>query len=159
MSVLISGAGVAGPTLAYWLSVYGLKSTLIERASQLRTGGYAIDFWGLGFDIAERMGMLPDLERDGYNIKELRIANAKGQQIGGFDVDIIRRAARGRYGTIPRTDLAKNIYRQIEGRCETIFGDSIAGIQQDADGVNVTFEEHRAAVLTSSLALTVSTLL
>ena len=140
MSVLISGAGIAGPTLAYWLSVYGVKSTLIERAPQLRTGGYALDFWGLGFDIAERMGILPDLKRDGYNIKELRIVNAKGQRIGGFNVDIFRRAARGRYVTIPRTDLAKNIYRQIEDRCETIFGDSIAGIQQDAHGVDVTFE-------------------
>ena len=145
MSVLISGAGIAGPTLAYWLSVYGVKSTLIERAPQLRTGGYAIDFWGLGFDIAERMGILPDLKRDGYNIKELRIVNAKGQRIGGFNVDIFRQATYDRYVTIPRTDLAKNIYRAIEGRCETIFGDSIAGIQQDARGVDVTFERAPSA--------------
>jgi 2-polyprenyl-6-methoxyphenol hydroxylase-like FAD-dependent oxidoreductase len=140
MSVLISGAGIAGPTLAYWLSVYGVKSTLIERAPHLRTGGYAIDFWGLGFDIAERMGILPDLKRDGYNIKELRIVNAQGRRIGGFNVDIFRQAAQGRYVTIPRGDLAKNIYRQIAGRCETVFGDSIAGMQQDAHGVDVTFE-------------------
>ncbi len=140
MSVLISGAGIAGPTLAYWLSVYGVRSTLIERAPQLRTGGYAIDFWGLGFDIAERMGILPDLKRDGYNIKELRIVNAKGQRTGGFNVDIIRQAAHGRYVTIPRGDLAKNIYRNVEERCETIFGDSIAGIEQDTHGVDVTFE-------------------
>jgi 2-polyprenyl-6-methoxyphenol hydroxylase-like FAD-dependent oxidoreductase len=139
MSVLISGAGIAGPTLAYWLSVYGVKSTLIEQAPQLRTGGYAIDFSGLGFDIAERMGILPDLRRDGYNIKQLRLVNARGRRIGGFNVDFVREAAHGRYITIPRTDLAKNIYRKIEGRCETIFGDSIAGIQQDADGVDVTF--------------------
>ena len=140
MSVLISGAGIAGPTLAYWLSVYGVKSTLIERAPQLRTGGYAIDFWGLGFDIAERMGILPDLKRDGYNIKELRIVNAKEQRIGGFNVDIFRQAAHGRYVTIPRSDLAKNIYCKVEGRCEAIFGDSIAGIKQGAHGVDVTFE-------------------
>ncbi|MGE5212566.1 MAG: FAD-binding domain [Nitrospirota bacterium] len=139
MSVLISGAGIAGPTFAYWLSVHGVKSTLIERAPQMRTGGYAIDFWGLGFDIAERMGILPDLKRDGYNIKELRIVNAQGQRIGGFNVDVFRRAARGRYVTIPRTDLARDIYRKIEGRCETIFGDSITRIQQDAHGVDVTF--------------------
>jgi len=52
MSVLISGIGIGGPTLAYWLLVYGIKSTLVERASQLRTGGYAPDFWGLGLDVA-----------------------------------------------------------------------------------------------------------
>jgi 2-polyprenyl-6-methoxyphenol hydroxylase-like FAD-dependent oxidoreductase len=144
MSVLISGAGIAGPTLAYWLSVYGVKSTLVEQAPQLRTGGYAIDFWDLGFDIAERMGILPDLKRDGYNIKELRIVNAHGKRIGGFNVDIIRESARGRYITIPRTDLVKHIYRKVEGRCETMFGDTITGIRQDADGVNVTF--HHASL-------------
>ncbi|MGB9474973.1 MAG: FAD-binding domain [Candidatus Udaeobacter sp.] len=140
MSILISGAGIAGPTLAYWLSVYGVRSTLIERAPRPRSGGYAIDFWGLGFDIAERMGILPGLKRDGYNIKELRIVNAQGRRIGGFNVDIIREAAHGRYITIPRTDLAKNICRKIEGRCAIIFGDSIAEIHQDADGVDVVFE-------------------
>ncbi len=140
MSVLISGIGIAGPTLAYWLSVYGIESTLVERAPRLRTGGYAVDFWGVGFDVAERMGILPEIRRDGYNIKELRIVNAQGRRIGGFDVDIFRKAARGRYVTISRSDLAQNIYRKIEGKCETIFGDSITGINQRSDGVEVTFE-------------------
>ena len=90
MSVLISGIGIAGPTLAYWLSAHGIESTLVERAPQLRTGGYALDFWGLGFDVAEKMGILPDLRRDGYNIREMRIVNAQGRRIGGFDVDIFR---------------------------------------------------------------------
>jgi 2-polyprenyl-6-methoxyphenol hydroxylase-like FAD-dependent oxidoreductase len=140
MSVLISGIGIAGPTLAYWLSVYGIESTLVERAPQLRTGGYALDFWGLGFDVAEKMGILPDLWRDGYNIREMRIVNAQGRRIAGFDVDIFRKATRGRYLTIARTDLARNIYRQVDVNCETIFGDSITGIDQQSDGVDVTFE-------------------
>ena len=55
-TVLISGAGIAGPTLAYWLKAAGFEPTLIERRPALRTGGYVIDFWGLGYDIAERMG-------------------------------------------------------------------------------------------------------
>jgi 2-polyprenyl-6-methoxyphenol hydroxylase-like FAD-dependent oxidoreductase len=45
-TILISGAGIAGPTLAYWLSRYGFNPTLIERAPALRTGGYVMDFWG-----------------------------------------------------------------------------------------------------------------
>ena len=139
MSVLISGIGIAGPTLAYWLSVYGIKSTLVERAPHLRTGGYAIDFWGVGFDVAERMGILSEVRRDSYNIKELRIVNAQGRRVGGFDVDIFREAARGRYVTIARSDLARIIYRKIEGDCETIFGDCITKINQRPDGVEVTF--------------------
>ena len=53
-TILISGAGIAGPTLAFWLKAAGFEPTLIERAPALRTGGYVIDFWGLGYDIAER---------------------------------------------------------------------------------------------------------
>ena len=56
-SVLISGAGIAGPTLACWLKAAGYEPVLVEHAPTLRTGGYVIDFWGLGYDIAERMGL------------------------------------------------------------------------------------------------------
>lgn len=66
MKVLISGAGIAGPTLAYWLAHYGTEPTLLERAPQLRRGGYIIDFWGAGFDVAERMGLLGEIASRGY---------------------------------------------------------------------------------------------
>jgi 2-polyprenyl-6-methoxyphenol hydroxylase-like FAD-dependent oxidoreductase len=140
MKVLISGIGIAGPTLAYWLSVYGVTSTLVERAPRLRAGGYAIDFWGRGYDIAERMGIIPEIRRDGYEIKELRIVNSRGRRTGGFNVDIFRTATEGRYVTIARSDLARNIFRKIEGRCETIFDDSITRIEQTGAGVDVNFE-------------------
>jgi 2-polyprenyl-6-methoxyphenol hydroxylase-like FAD-dependent oxidoreductase len=73
MRVLISGAGIAGPTLAYWLHEFGLTPTIVERAPTLRTGGYVIDFWGVGFDVAERMGLLPDIRREGYMVGEVRV--------------------------------------------------------------------------------------
>jgi 2-polyprenyl-6-methoxyphenol hydroxylase-like FAD-dependent oxidoreductase len=60
-SILISGIGIAGPTLAHWLDENGFAATLIERAPHLRGSGYVIAFWGLGYDIAERMGILSDL--------------------------------------------------------------------------------------------------
>jgi 2-polyprenyl-6-methoxyphenol hydroxylase-like FAD-dependent oxidoreductase len=63
MNVLISEAGIAGPALAFWLRKYGFTPTLVERAPALRTGGYVIDFWGLGYDIAEKMGLLPTSPR------------------------------------------------------------------------------------------------
>lgn len=57
MKVLIAGAGIAGPTLAYWLFRAGHEVTLVERAPELRRGGSLVDFWGAGFDLAERMGI------------------------------------------------------------------------------------------------------
>ena len=59
MRIAVNGAGIAGPTLAYWLRRGGHDVTLIEEAETLRTGGYIIDFWGLGYTIAERMGVQP----------------------------------------------------------------------------------------------------
>jgi len=140
MTVLISGIGIAGPTLAYWLTAHGFDTTLVERAPHLRTGGYMVDFWGIGFDVAERMALLPDLRRDGYDIKEFRLVNAEGRRVGGFHVDAFRAATHGRYLSIARSDLARNIYQKIQDGCETIFGDSIAGLKQDAAGAEVRFQ-------------------
>jgi 2-polyprenyl-6-methoxyphenol hydroxylase-like FAD-dependent oxidoreductase len=61
MRVLISGAGIAGPTLVYWLAHCGWTPTLVEKAPALRRGGYMIDFRGAGFDVADRMGLRPEI--------------------------------------------------------------------------------------------------
>jgi 2-polyprenyl-6-methoxyphenol hydroxylase-like FAD-dependent oxidoreductase len=140
MRVLISGAGIAGPTLAYWLAYYGLEVTLVERAPRLRTGGYVIDFWGLGFDIADRMGLLPEIRRKGYIVQEVRVVDGSGKRISGFPAEALTRAAQGRYISLARGDLAALIYGQLKGKVETIFGDSVAHIEQTGEGVHVTFE-------------------
>src|SRR5271169_4369302 len=110
MRVLISGAGIAGPTLAYWLAQYGLQPTIIEKAPRLRTGGYVIDFWGAGFDIADRMGLLPEITRKGYRVQEVRVVNRKGQRVAGFSAEAFARAAQGRFVSLPRGDLAAIIF-------------------------------------------------
>ena len=140
MRVLVSGAGIAGPTLAFWLSRYGVEPTIVERAPQLRTGGYIIDFWGLGFDIADRMGLLPEIRSRGYVAREVRIVNPSGKRISGFSVESLSRVVQGRYISLARSDLAASIYHAIEGKVETIFNDSVAHIEQTAQGVHVTFE-------------------
>lgn len=140
MRVLISGAGIAGPTLAYWLDCYGLEPTIVEKAPQLRAGGYVIDFWGAGFDIADRMGLLPEITRKGYRVQEVRVVNRDGQRIAGFPAEAVARAAQGRFTSLPRGDLAAIIFGKIEGKVETIFGDSVARIEQSEKCVHVTFE-------------------
>ncbi len=100
MKILISGAGIAGPTLAYWLLRYGFEPTIVERSPALRTGGYVIDFWGAGFDIAQRMGLGAEILRLGYIVKELWAVDETGRRISGFAVDAFTRAIRGRYVSI-----------------------------------------------------------
>ena len=144
MKVLISGAGIAGPTLAYWLAHYGFKTTIIEAAPRLRTGGYLIDFWGAGFDIADRMGLLPEISSKGYKVKEVRVVNQSGKRIAGFSVDAFSRVTQGRFVTLPRTELASAIFGKIEGRVETIFGDSVDRIEQTERAVQVAFKNGEA---------------
>jgi 2-polyprenyl-6-methoxyphenol hydroxylase-like FAD-dependent oxidoreductase len=140
MKILISGAGIAGPTLAYWLSHHGFEPTLIERAPRLRTGGYVIDFWGLGVDVAERMGLLPELTRNGYDIREIRLVDRDGGKAGGFSAEVFGRLTHGRYLSIPRGELAAIVHGKISDRVETIFGDEIREIAQTEGKVHVTFE-------------------
>jgi 2-polyprenyl-6-methoxyphenol hydroxylase-like FAD-dependent oxidoreductase len=138
--VLISGAGIAGPTLAYWLAHYGFTPTIVERAPHLRTGGYIIDFWGAGFEIAERMGLLPELSYKGYRVREVRVVNRDGERVAGFHATAFAEATGGRYLSLPRGDLAAAISERIKGIVETIFHESIAGVTQNGHGVRVTFE-------------------
>jgi len=140
MRILISGAGIAGPTLAYWLAHYGFEPTIVEKSPKLRTGGYVIDFWGAGFDIADRMGLLPELRSKGYVVQEVRVVNRNGDRVAGFAADVFTRVTGGSYLSLPRGDLAASIFGKIEGKVETIFGDSVAQVRETAGGVHVTFE-------------------
>jgi 2-polyprenyl-6-methoxyphenol hydroxylase-like FAD-dependent oxidoreductase len=128
-----------GQTLAYWLHQYGLHPTIVERSPELRTGGYVIDFWGMGFDVAERMGLLPDIRHEGYVVREVRVVGRAGNRVTGFPVDSLARIAHNRYISIPRGELARIIFRKIETSIETIFNDSIVALDQTAHDVRVTF--------------------
>lgn len=141
-NVIISGAGIAGPTLAYWLRRHGFSPTIVERAPAPRTGGYMIDFWGVGYDVAEQMDLLPTLRRVGYRLDELCIVDHRGRRIAGFHVDALQSATKGRYLSMMRSDLAHALYALVAKDVEFIFGDSIARLDEDDAGVTVTFEHH-----------------
>ncbi|HEX9881796.1 MAG TPA: FAD-binding domain [Hyphomicrobium sp.] len=142
-SILISGAGIAGPTLAYWLLEQGITPTLVEKAPHLRTSGYVIDFWGLGYKVADKMRLLSTLDREGYDVSELRLVNGEGQRVGGFDAGVFRNLTGGRYLSIARSELAKLLCEKIKDRCEVIFGDEVTAIDDQGDGVRVGFRHAR----------------
>ena len=138
MRVLIVGAGIAGPTLAYWLQRLGHQPTVVERAPELRRGGYLVDFWGAGFDVAERMGIVPELRRSGYHLLEARAVGRDGRRIASFEPSAFV-GSGDRYVTIARSDLASAVYEALDGRVETVFDDTVEAIDDDGDRVHVTF--------------------
>lgn len=140
MKIAISGAGIAGATLAYWLLRAGHQPFMIERAPALRTGGYIMDFWGVGYSVAERMGILPAVRQAGYQVGEMRFLADDGSKAGGFAVDALHDLIRGRMTSVARGELAAQIYRALDGRVETLFDDSIAAINEHADGVQIVLQ-------------------
>jgi 2-polyprenyl-6-methoxyphenol hydroxylase-like FAD-dependent oxidoreductase len=136
-SILISGAGIAGPTLAFWLRAAGFAPTLVERSPHLRGGGYVIDFWGLGYDIAERMGLIGDINRVGYHMKEVRIVDDAGRRSAGFGTRIFADLLGGRYVTLPRSELSRLLFEKARNCTECIFDDEIVGLRDTTDGVRV----------------------
>jgi 2-polyprenyl-6-methoxyphenol hydroxylase-like FAD-dependent oxidoreductase len=139
-SVLICGAGIAGPALAFWLKAAGFEPTIVERAPGLRSGGYVIDFWGLGYDLAERMGLIDEINRTGYHAREMRIVDDAGRRVAGFGTTVFSELTGGRYVTLPRSALSRLLFDKVKGSIETAFGDEIVSLEQDAGGVRVTLD-------------------
>ena len=140
MRIIINGAGIAGPTLAYWLRQAGHDVLLVETAPELRRGGYVIDFGLVGYDIAEKMGLIPRLRELGYQVRELRFVDRHGRTSSSMSVDALARLTHGRYVTLRRSDLAATIYDALDGAVERMFGDSVASIEETGQGVRVRFD-------------------
>ncbi|MCB0513058.1 MAG: FAD-dependent monooxygenase [Bacteroidetes bacterium] len=139
-NILISGAGIAGTALAFWLKKFGFNPTIVEVAPKLREGGYAIDFWGAGFDVAEKMEILPDLSKVDLKFLELSFVDKNNRRRGGMNYRKVVKWMNGRAFTLLRSDLAKTIYNNLDKDIEIIFGDKISKIEQSENEVSVTFQ-------------------
>lgn len=142
MRVAINGTGVAGPTLAYWLRRFGHEPVLFEKAPALRRGGYLIDFWGLGYEIAERMGLIPILRQRCYEMERMRMVDRDGRDEARLDLRPMRELLQGRFISLARSDLAATLF----GACEGVpahFGVWVSAIEQDRRGVVATLSDGR----------------
>lgn len=137
MKVLIVGAGIAGPTLAYWLQRSGHEPVLLEAAPQLRRGGYLVDFWGAGFEVAERMGIADRVQAAGYRMQEVREVDERGRRILSLDpVKLIGRHG-ARYVSVGRSDLSEIIVDALPDDVELVFGDTVEELRDEGDHVAV----------------------
>ncbi|MFE6610887.1 FAD-dependent monooxygenase [Amycolatopsis sp. NPDC057786] len=135
-TVLISGAGIAGPALAFWLSRQGYAVTVVERSRELRGGGQAVDFKGATHRfVLERMGILDEIREHQTGGLDQTIVDAEGRPLA-----VLPGEFTGGDVEIGRGDLARILHARTERDCEYVFGDSIASLTETADGVDVTFE-------------------
>lgn len=132
MKVLISGASIAGPVLAYWLHRYGFEVTVVERAPQLRkTGGHAVDLFRPAMDISERMGVLPSIEALTTHTTRLTIHREGRRAPTRVNLAKIYGAVSDRHVEIMRDDLSEIYFDATIDDVEYIFGDSITKIEDD----------------------------
>ena len=99
----------------------------MESAPSIRTGGYVIDFWGLGYDIADQMELCGDLDRLGYHMREMRIVDDEGKRKTGFGTNVFREIAGERFVTVRRSDLARLLLEKAKPVTEIIFNEQISG--------------------------------
>lgn len=136
MKVLISGASVAGPSVALWLGRAGHDVTVAEIAPALRQGGYAVDFRGdVNKAVLGRMGVLEDLRALQTGGTAMRFVDESGRRLMRLPAEF----AGGELEVL-RADLSRVLYEHSRERAAYRFGDSIASLREHADGVDVRFE-------------------
>jgi 2-polyprenyl-6-methoxyphenol hydroxylase-like FAD-dependent oxidoreductase len=147
LTVLISGASIAGPALAYWLHRYGCTVTVVEKTPTLRGGGQAVDFKGATHrTVLTRMGILDDVRARQTGGTDTTVIDATGKRL-----TVIPGEFTGGEIEIRRGDLAELLYERTKAGCEYLFGDSVTALTETANGVHVTFE--RAAPRTFDLVV------
>ena len=139
-SVLISGASIAGPALAYWLNRYGFAVTVVEKAGALRGGGYPIDVRGTALDVVRRMGILPRLRDAHIDLRRLTFLDGDGGKVASVDPHALTGGVAGRDLEVRRGDLASALHAAVRDDVEFLFDDSIDTLDQTSGhGVDVTF--------------------
>jgi 2-polyprenyl-6-methoxyphenol hydroxylase-like FAD-dependent oxidoreductase len=138
-NVLISGAGVAGLAVAYWLDRAGFATTLVERAPALRRGGQAIDIRGVALDVVKAMGLFDEIRGLRTQLKGMSMLDADGNEVQRTEE---RTFSAGRLDSedieIFRDDLCELLMGAMSKHVEFIYDDSIAAIAEQDDGVAVT---------------------
>ncbi|MFD7120213.1 FAD-dependent monooxygenase [Streptomyces sp. NPDC059922] len=138
-TVLISGAGIAGPALAYWLNRYGYEVTVVEKADTPRSGGYPIDVRGTALEAVRRMGILPRLRDVHIDLRRITFLGGDGGTVASVHPHSVTGGVAGRDLEVRRGDLTEALYAAVRDDVEFLFNDSIDTLDQSGHGVDVTF--------------------
>lgn len=142
-TVLISGASISGPALAYWLHRSGCAVTVVEKAGALRDGGYPIDVRGTAIEVVRRMGILSQLRDAHIDSRRCTFLDADGSEVASLSPSAVAGGVEGQDLEVRRGDLAAILYALVRDDVEFLFGDSIDTLDQSGQGVDVTFRSGR----------------
>jgi 2-polyprenyl-6-methoxyphenol hydroxylase-like FAD-dependent oxidoreductase len=135
-NILINGGGVAGPTLAFWLTRQGHAVTITEQARQLRAGGQAVDFRGPSLVVLEKMGLLNEVRARATRMGPLVLVNERGKEVGRLPAEVISGELEIFWG-----DLARILHEAVREDVDFRFGVRVTALAEDGEGVEATFSD------------------
>jgi 2-polyprenyl-6-methoxyphenol hydroxylase-like FAD-dependent oxidoreductase len=140
-TVIISGAGIAGPSLAFWLTRNGYRVIVLEIAPGIRPGGQTVDLRGAGGDIVERMGLIDEMRDRALEQRGLAWIRSDGTRRAEMPVTAFDGNGPVSKLEILRGDLVEVLYQATENCAEYRFKSSISAVKQDGDGAEVTLAD------------------
>lgn len=143
LKVLISGAGIAGNALAFWLSRLGHDVTVIERFPNLRATGLQIDLRGHGIEVLRRMGLEQSFRSKSAPEQGMQIVGKSGRRLAYFPANESGQGTQGFTSEfeIMRGDLCNLIYDPTKDRAKYVFGTSIESFEQNDSSVQIRFTD------------------
>ncbi|QTL03951.1 FAD-dependent monooxygenase [Aquabacter sp. L1I39] len=148
MRILIVGAGPAGLTLALCLVRRGVAVHVIERGLTLNTGGYVVSLQANGWDVAERLEVLPALRQRALPAADSVYRDgATGREVFRYRAQVIHDLTGGKMLHVPRDALVRLLARALgeAGHEGPRFGCEVTEIHDAPDGAVVRFSDGAAA--------------
>ncbi|MCU7725555.1 FAD-dependent monooxygenase [Actinoplanes sp. KI2] len=133
MRVLISGGGIAGPALAFWLHRAGAEVTIVERAPEPRPGGHAVDVRGAARGVVERMGIRDAIRTHQVDERGWAMVDARGKRLGAMPADLFGGEGIVAEIEIARGDLARILYEATAADVDWRFGDQVTDLTPEGD--------------------------
>ncbi|QUQ67773.1 FAD-dependent monooxygenase [Kutzneria sp. CA-103260] len=144
MRVLVSGASIAGPAVAYWLSRHGFAVTVVEQAPALRPGGQAIDVRGVALEVVERMGLMPRVQAVKTRMRGMTMYDREGtEEWSSTEMTMSAGRLDSPDVELLREDLCAFLHEATRDQVDYVFGDSVTAVEPDG---RVEFERGRPAV-------------
>src|SRR5215211_105121 len=141
VKVLISGAGIAGLSLALRLRQRGLTPVVVERSPRLRDGGYMLGLTDPGLDAAERMGVADALRAARHMPRRLVYVAGDGREQFALGGPALDRLVGERRFNLLRGDIERALYDRVRDCVQVLFGASVESVEESRDGVGVRLSD------------------
>lgn len=144
---VISGASIAGPVLAFWLSEAGWQVTVVERADRLRTSGYPVDIRGTAVEVVRRMGIHEQLVENRHRHVPVELLGPSGRRLCTLDYGNLLGSSGDGDVELSRGTLSAVLHRASADRVDYVFSESITALRELDSGIEVSFERRPSEIV------------